>query len=227
MTWIKICAMTNVTDARVAADAGADAVGLIFAASPRRVTPGQARKIVAALPATREKVGVFVNESAERITQIVQEAGLTAVQLHGDETTEFVAALRRDIKSSRLRLIKTVGIAPGMEGVIRGLGKCPSLDAVLLDSVVRAVAGADGVVVRGGTGVSFNWKRAAAFVPGLARRTRVIVAGGLAPETVAEAVHVLRPWGVDVCSGVEREPGKKDHAKVRAFVAAVRAATTR
>jgi phosphoribosylanthranilate isomerase len=225
LTWIKICAMTNVTDARVAADAGADAVGLIFAASPRRVTPGQARKIVAALPATMEKVGVFVNESADHIAEVVAEAGLTAVQLHGDEPAEFIGDLRHTVKSTRLRIIKTIGIAPGMEGAIRDLGKCQSLDAVLLDSVVvQAVAGADGVVVRGGTGVSFNWKRASAFVPGLARRTRVIVAGGLAPDTVAEAVHVLRPWGVDVCSGVEREPGKKDHAKVRAFIAAVRAA---
>jgi phosphoribosylanthranilate isomerase len=226
MTWIKICGMTTIGDASAAVEAGADAIGLIFAASPRRVTPSQARKIAEALPPAVEKVGVFVNESVERIAELIPTVGLTAVQLQGDETMEMVAELRRKTKRPRLRVIKTLAIARGMESSIRAFAHWPGLDAVLLDSVVMraAAAGGGGTMVRGGTGVPFHWRRAAAFLPGLSRRTRVIVAGGLTPQTVAEAVHILRPWGVDVCSAVERQPGRKDHDKVRAFIAAARAA---
>ncbi len=222
MTWVKICGMTTGGDARAAVEAGADAVGLIFAPSPRRVTPGQAREIVAELPPAVEKVGVFLDDTAERISEIIGSVGLTAVQLQGDEPLEMVAEIRRQSKRPRLHIIKTLAIARGMESSIRAFAHCEGLDAVLLDSVVMHASGSK-AVVRGGTGVAFHWKRAAAFVPGLAKRTRVIVAGGLTPQTVADAVRILQPWGVDVCSAVEREPGRKDHDQVRAFIAAVRA----
>jgi phosphoribosylanthranilate isomerase len=218
MTWIKICGTTNLDDARAAVDAGADAVGFLFAPSPRRIAPEQARDIIAALPRHPEKVGVFANESPERICEIVEQAGLTAVQLHGDEPPDFPAALARvpgRISRARFRLFKALSVAPGFESELRAFAES-GVDALVLDSVRHAEG------PRGGTGQAFDWNRAQDFMPAIARHVRIIVAGGLDPENVAEAVRLLRPWGVDVCTGVEREPGKKDHDKLRAFVAAVR-----
>jgi len=211
MTWIKICGTTNLEDALASVEAGADALGFIFTDSPRRITPEAAREIVANLPDSVQKIGVFVNASRERVHSIVAKVGLTGVQLHGTENEQYVEELCRgwdDTKTRKykVRVIKAVPVRPGFENTLRALSR--SLDLFLLDS------GA------GGTGQSFDPKAALA---GLKKTpVRFIAAGGLRPENVSEAIHILKPWGVDVASGVEKEKGKKDHAKVKAFIHAVR-----
>ena len=229
MTWVKLCGTTNLEDAQLAVAAGADALGFIFAESPRRITPAGARAIIEQLPPSVEKVGVFVNETPARMHDIIGLAGLTAVQLQGEETPEAAAQLRQLCASRRgqLRIFKALGMAQGIEGVMRDFTVTSAIDGVLLDSFAARAAGqAEGEhhVARGGTGKTFDWKRAASFVPGLAKRTRVIIAGGLSPANVGEAIRTLSPWGVDVCSGVEQSPGRKDAAKVRDFVTAARSA---
>ena len=229
MTWIKICGTTNRDDAFAAVKAGADAVGFVFAPGPRRIAPEAAQEIVAVLPRPVDKVGVFANESAERIETVARQVGLTVIQLHGDESPDFARQLFRRSDGfaggrARLRVFKAVSVTPGVEGVLREFASSDAVDGILLDSAVLRVAcmGQGTELVRGGTGVSFDWKRATDFVPGIAQRTRIILAGGLSPANVADAVRILKPWGVDVCTGVEASPGAKDHAKIRAFVAAVR-----
>jgi phosphoribosylanthranilate isomerase len=229
MTWIKICGNTNRLDALAAVQAGADAVGFVFSASPRRITPEAAAEIIAALPRTVDKVGVFSNEPAERIEEIARKIGLTVVQLHGDETTEFARNLFRTPEGhsdgrARLRVFKAISVMAGVEGVLREFVSARGVDGILLDSAVLRLGfgGQPSELVRGGTGVTFDWRRAADFVPGISRKTRVILAGGLTSANVAEAVKILNPWGVDVCTGVETSPGAKDHAKLRNFVVAVR-----
>ena len=220
MVWVKVCGMTTPADALAAADAGADAIGMLFAPSTRRVGIEQARAIVRALPRHVEKVGLFYDEAAETIEAIADAVGLTAVQLHGDETPGFVAGLFRGGRRSRLRVFKTIHMTgdglPEIDPYLRG----GIVDAVLLDTVVKDAA--TGAVRRGGTGQAFDWAGSAAFLDRLADRPRVIVAGGLTSANLADAVRILRPWGVDVCSSVEREPGTKDVRKVREFVAAAR-----
>lgn len=228
MTWIKICGTTNLEDAKSAVDAGADALGFILAESPRRISPQQARDIVQQLPRQIAKIGVFVNESPERVGELVREIGLTGVQLQGDETPLDARELRRLLTSrtGRLRIFKAVGVARGVEGALREFSGETAIDGVLLDSFAARAAGhAHGNVARGGTGKTFDWKRAQSFVPGLVKNTRVIIAGGLSPENVAQAIAMLNPWGVDVCTGVEKSPGLKDATKVRAFVEAARSAS--
>lgn len=225
MVWVKICAMTNPEDAVAAAEAGADAIGMLFAASKRRITVEQAKEITRALPKTLDKVGVFANESAETIEEIAVEVGLTAVQLHGDEPSEFARSLfRNNLRRSRAQMLvfKTLHVVKGVEGVARDFLRDKCVDGLLLDSVAHNPA--TGEAERGGTGQTFDWKRTGDFLPGIGRETRVIVAGGLSPANVGEAIKLLQPWGVDVCSGVEREVGKKDFAKLREFVNAARAA---
>lgn len=222
--WIKICANTNLDDARAAVDAGADALGFVFAPSPRRISPRDAGRIISALPQTVEKVGVFMNQAPELILDTVEKAGLTAVQLHGDEDVAFARALRRTAGARRreLKLFKTVAMMlatgePSRIAIELGsdAGAAEVFDALLLDS-----ASSGG---RGGTGQTFNWSASAPWVRLMARKFKVIVAGGLKAENVSEAIEVFHPWGVDVASGVERVPGKKDHAKVRAFIETARA----
>jgi phosphoribosylanthranilate isomerase len=227
MTWIKICGTTNRDDALAAVDAGADAVGFVFARSPRRIEPDAAREIAAVLPQAVEKVGVFCDESAERIETIARQVGLTIIQLHGDETPGFARSLSRG--DNRLRVFKAVSVSPGVENALRDFAVAGTVDGLLLDSaVLRAACMGQGTeLVRGGTGIAFDWMRAADFVPELVGRTPLILAGGLSPANVAEAVRILRPWGVDVCTGVESSPGAKDHRKIREFVAAVRDAAVR
>jgi phosphoribosylanthranilate isomerase len=225
MLWVKICGMTNVGDALAAAEAGADAIGILFAPSKRQVTVDVAREIVSKLPKTLEKVGVFSNESAQSIEDIAAEVGLTAVQLHGDESAEFARTLFRHgghRSRAQMRVFKTLHVTPGIEGRAREFLQEKCVDGFLLDSM--AYDPATGRVERGGTGQRFDWARANEFLPGVQRESRVIVAGGLSPENVGDAIRTLQPWGVDVCSGVESEPRKKDVAKVKAFIAAAREA---
>jgi phosphoribosylanthranilate isomerase len=218
MTWIKICGTTNLDDARAAADAGADAVGFVLAESPRRVEPQLVSTIVARMPAAIEKVGVFVNERPARIREIVKQTGLTAVQLHGDEPADFADQLFPGKEAERPKVyralsMKTIFSAANATAFLRMHRVKQIFDALLVDS---------GSPTRGGTGFTFDWERARPFIDGLKKTGKVIVAGGLTPENVVRAIELFRPWGVDVASGVESEPGKKDHEKIRAFVEMVR-----
>jgi phosphoribosylanthranilate isomerase len=218
MTWIKICGTTNLEDALLASRAGADAVGFVFAESPRRIEPKLAAEIVAQLPVTIEKVGVFANERAARIRAIVKQVALTAVQLHGDETTDLAEQLFPETDKTRPRLyralsMKTIFSSANAAALLRAQRVKPVFDALLVDS---------GSPRGGGTGLTFDWDRAQPFIVGLKKTGKVIVAGGLTPENVARAIQMFRPWGVDVATGVESAPGKKDSQKVAAFVNAVR-----
>lgn len=198
---VKICGITNLDDALHAAACGADALGLVFyPASSRCVTVEAAAAICAGLPPFVTRVGLFVNETPERIRAVVARCGLDAVQLHGDESPA-------DCLLTPLRVIKGVRPAAGAEP---GDWDAYRVSALLVDA---AVPGA-----YGGTGERADWAVAAR----LAARRRVILAGGLTAGNVAAAIAAVRPYAVDVASGVEREPGKKDPEKVAAFIRAAR-----
>lgn len=236
--WIKICGNTTLEDARLAVEAGADALGFVFAPSPRRVTPAQAQRIIAELPAQVEKFGVFVDAPFADIVSAVEACGLTGVQLHSPEKSlpsrvrEYSAAVGR-----KLSIVRVVNLAAqnGASGIPsapdldleRFLDLAPleasgeasgdgSVDAVLVDSSTASAAG--------GTGIRFDWAAAQASFLRVAGQARIILAGGLRPENVEHAISTLRPWGVDVVSGVEATPGKKDPARLLAFFQAVRQA---
>jgi len=219
--WIKICGNTSLADARLAVEGGADAVGFVFAPSPRRVTASEAAAIVSHLPDTVEKIGVFVDAPLDKIYMIVRECKLTGVQLHFDAPPELPASLHLRLGSD-LRILRVVhfSAAAGKHAAALALEahQDPHVHAVLVDSRTAAAVG--------GTGVAFDWKRASKtlFQNAEARQRHLVAAGGLTPENVAEAIATLRPWGVDAVSGVEATPGKKDAAKVREFVARARAA---
>lgn len=211
--WIKMCANTSIADALLAAEAGADAVGFVFAPSSRRVTVEQVAAMVPALPAELEKLGVFVDAAFDQIAAAVEACGLTGVQLHFDAPAELPAQLR--VRFGReLRIVRTVHFAAGS---VPELPDHPDIDAVLVDSRTEKASG--------GTGIKFDWSLAATTLFQDAQARKCIAAGGLTPENVAEAIATLRPWGVDVASGVESAPGRKDAAKVREFIAKARGAT--
>ena len=214
--WVKICGTTNTEDARAAAGAGADALGFVFAPSSRRISPKEAKKIIAELPKELEKIGVFVNQTAGIILDTVETAGLTGVQLHGDEDREFVRQLSKRAKGTRIYKVLPAAGLLGAAGAAMADEFAGAVRALVLDSGSREQ--------RGGTGKRFQWDEAAPLVRLMSKRFKVVVAGGLTPENVGEAIAGLQPWGVDVVSGVESEPGKKDAAKVRAFVEAAKSA---
>jgi phosphoribosylanthranilate isomerase len=218
MTWVKICGMTNLEDALAAVEAGADAVGFVFyEKSPRNITVETARAIVEKLPEGVEKIGVFVNESPVKVSMVADEAGLTAVQFHGDEyqNPKMYNTERRVFLCIPAEWAAVIGRKRGKAvGSFMALPK--NLGAIMLDSGTSEP--------RGGTGKPFDWREAEAFVSLMSKDTPVVIAGGLTSANVGEAIGILKPWGVDVVSGVEARPGKKDPEKVRAFVSAVRAA---
>lgn len=192
---VKICGITNLEDALWAARAGATAIGFVFyPRSPRFIDPEQARQIAKALPKELWKVGVFVNEPAERIEQITELVGLDVVQLHGQCGTPANARVWRSV--------------PVDEAFDPAALAAETVEAFVLD----APAGER----YGGTGTSFDWKR----VQGI--RYRVVLAGGLGPDNVAEAIRLVRPWGVDASSRLELYPGKKDPKKVEEFIRVAR-----
>ncbi|MBI5773110.1 MAG: phosphoribosylanthranilate isomerase [Verrucomicrobia bacterium] len=200
---VKICGITNVGDALAAVDAGADALGFMFyEASPRHLTTEAAAKIIRQLPPFVAKVGVFVNAPVEAIHRTVEACGLDTLQLHGEETPEFCRQFPRlkVVKAFRIKDATSLSSLPPYE-----------TDAWLLDSFVPGKPG--------GTGEKFNWELACEAKES---GRPVILAGGLTPENIAEAIHEVWPFGVDVSSGVESAPGKKDHARIRDFIAAVR-----
>ena len=218
MTWIKICGTTNLADAQLAIDAGANAVGFIFAKSRRHIEPQAARAITDALPEHIEKVGVFVDERPERVREIVAQAGLTGVDLHGEEDEGTRNLLHSaPVEGRRIRIFKTLHMLEPKEmefahtRILAGL-----YDALLLDSGSHEQ--------RGGTGKTFDWDATEKLIRLISVTARVIFAGGLNPQNVGQAITRFKPWGVDVVSGVEAEPGRKDPDKVRAFITAVRAA---
>jgi phosphoribosylanthranilate isomerase len=220
--FIKICANTNLEDALLAAELGVDAVGFVFAPSKRRVTPEQVAEITRELPKMISKVGVFTSTDAEEILAAAKAAGLTAVQLHSAFDAKLVDAIDAG-SGGVLHVVQVIDVPVGMEvEELRG-----SLTAVLRHPyVVAALLDASHDGVSGGTGKSFDWERTAAEVLAVQEAIggKVIVAGGLDAENVGEAIAAFAPWGVDVASGVESAPGKKDAERLRAFVAAARAA---
>jgi phosphoribosylanthranilate isomerase len=202
---LKICGITRASDARHAVEQGATAIGFVFwRASPRYVTPERAAAIIDAIPRPVATVGVFVNASVDRIHEVVARSGIDTVQLHGDEPASYAASLG-------CAVFKTATLATAEE-VWR---EWPAETTLLLDAADP--------VRRGGTGVTLDWVRAAA----LACRRRVLLAGGLTPANVAEAIETVRPAGVDVSSGVEEAPGLKSAERVAEFLANARSAFER
>lgn len=209
--WVKICANTSLEDALAAAELGADAVGFVFAPSVRQVGVAQVKAITERLPRGVERVGVFAGSDAREIAAAVQEARLDTVQLHGGVDLGLAGALR---EGGRLSVIHTVhwvlGQDEASEARVRAqLASLQAGERVLIDAKVGASSG--------GLGVRFDWVRAGrvlAEFPTL----RLIVAGGLRPDNVGEAIETLAPYGVDVASGVELSPGKKDPGKVGRFI---------
>ena len=230
MTWVKICGITNLEDALDAVDAGADALGFVFyEKSPRRMEPDAARRIVEQLPQKIEKIGVFVDLSQEQLAEIVNEVGLTGVQCRlrpsaagaaPDGRTKYKNPVRMILPLSVTQLLQNEKRLQGLtaEFVRMSESRRPSaaFDTFLLDSTTPERPG--------GTGKAFDWQRIAALVQVMNKSVKVILAGGLTPDNVGKAMKILRPWGVDVSSGVEAAPGKKDPEKVKAFIRAVRGA---
>ena len=202
---IKICGITNAEDAAAAVDAGADALGFVFyRKSPRYIEPALARQIIMSLPPLVTPVGVFVSEEQQVVRNLMDDCGLAFAQLHGNESATYCQELGRPVlkalrvkdRSTFLALAEFRGRA-GVRGFI--------LDAFSDQAF-------------GGTGQLIDWHLAAE----VAKAAKILLAGGLTPDNVEKAIQAVQPYGVDVSSGVEREPGEKDHEKVRAFIRAVR-----
>jgi phosphoribosylanthranilate isomerase len=208
-TWIKICGTTSLEDALSSIEAGADALGFIFAPSKRHVSMEQAQAIIRELPRGVEKIGVFMNSSVAEIAETVGQVELTGIQMHGKEVPQEVYNSVPMDRRNSMRTIKTVLVQQGSEITIDDAGAPGVVSAWLLDS------GA-------GSGKTFDWHAARAQLG--EKKGSFIIAGGLTPENVVEAIRTFQPWGVDVVTGVEREPGRKDPEKLKAFVAAVRRA---
>jgi phosphoribosylanthranilate isomerase len=221
MTWVKICGITNLEDALTAVEAGADALGFVFyEKSPRKVEVEKAREIVLKLPERVEKVGVFVDESAARVREIAGRSGLTGLQLHAITAPRPAGQDLRTASTRNIFAAIPARLLLAESEEFEGLGyfKEPgdTIEGILFDS--------GGEQVPGGTGKVFDWAKMAAVTARLSSDLKVIVAGGLTPANVSDAMRLMRPWGVDVASGVEARAGKKDPDKVRAFIAAVREA---
>jgi phosphoribosylanthranilate isomerase len=213
--WIKICGNTNLEDTQLAVEAGADAVGFVFAESPRRVSAVQVRAITPHLPDAVEKYGVFVDPDFEEISRTVTESGLTGVQMHASGDLRLPAKLREHFGPA-LHILQVIHYAQDFRAQLDIFRQDPAIDAVLVDSRTATAVG--------GTGTSFDWQAASRGFQDSASHLRLIAAGGLNPGNVTEAIRTLQPWGVDVVSGVESAPGQKDPYRVKAFVAAAKAA---
>lgn len=198
--FVKICGITTESDALLATAMGADALGFVFATSPRQVSVQMVQDIVKRLPPEVITIGVFRNEHPTRVVDIVNAARLHGAQLHGSETPSMV----RDV-GEHVKLVFKAVVAGSQEAFSAADF---AADAILLDSH------------NPGSGVTFDWSLA----DDLPRGSRVVLSGGLTPENVESAIAAVRPWGVDVSTGVEESPGRKDAVKVRRFIAAARRA---
>jgi phosphoribosylanthranilate isomerase len=222
--WIKICANTNLDDAQRAAELGADAVGFVFAPSARRVDAAAVAKITPHLPSSVERVGVFPALEADEIARTAQQAGLNAVQLHGGVSLALVRRLHKIFNGS-VKLIQTVhwqvdandASAALIARHLREIAADGLVDRVLIDSKIGAATG--------GTGIPFDWDAARTTLAESGAGLKLIIAGGLHQDNVADAIRGLRPWGVDVASGVEHTPGRKSPEKLAAFIRKAREAT--
>ena len=213
--WVKICGTTNLEDAQASIEAGADALGFVFAPSTRRISPKDVGKITAQIAPAVEKFGVFVNQSPEIIVDTVRKARLTGVQLQGDEEPVVAHELKELVPG--LKVFKTIHMREAQIAEM-DLKLMAAYDGLLFDSGTKEN--------RGGTGIAFDWNSNAPMIRFLTRKFRVIIAGGLTPMNVGQALRLFAPAGVDVVSGVEREPGRKDHDNVRAFIAAAKRTET-
>jgi phosphoribosylanthranilate isomerase len=201
---IKICGITNEEDALAAARFGADALGFIFAPSPRRIAPEKARQIIKVLPPLVQTVGVFVDEDLGEVSSIAEMCGLDILQFHGSESADYCDSFdHRVIKAVRLRNRQDIKSLAKYDGVVQAL----LLDTYVPDKV-------------GGTGMTFNWEWALEA----GKYGRIILAGGLSPENVAAAISMVKPYGVDASSSLERSPGIKDHEKMMQFIVEARQA---
>ena len=211
--WVKICGNTSLADALLAAEAGADAVGFVFAPSPRRVTAAEVAAIVPQLPATVEKIGVFVDAALEEIASTVRACGLTGVQLHFDAEPELPARLHECLGPD-LRILRVVHFSAETAAVhaerLAEHARNQHIHAVLVDSRTALAVG--------GTGISFDWTEARKTIFGDAGTLKLVAAGGLTPANVAQAIAALHPWGVDAVSGIEATPGRKHPPMVQNFV---------
>jgi phosphoribosylanthranilate isomerase len=203
MTLVKICGITNLPDALAAVDAGADALGFNFyQPSPRYIAPGVAREIIEQIPTEIMTVGVFVNEGApENLLEIAREAGVRALQLHGDESPDYCSAL------SSYFTIKALSA----EEMDRHHALTYNVSALMIDAGDKQT--------RGGTGRQVDWSLAAKFRKAI---PKLFLAGGLAPDNIEEAIVAVRPYAVDACSSLERALGRKNHDRMRAFIKNVR-----
>ena len=203
MTKIKICGITNVTDALKAAELGADAVGFIFySKSKRYVDKETAKMIIDSLPPFITKVGVFVDEDEETVTEIQSYCGLTALQFHGSESPEYCAKFRNVIKAIRVKDEADVRLAKKYE---------PHVSAILFDTYSDNM--------QGGTGKTFDWK----MLSTLRLKKPVILSGGINAQNVADAMAVVKPYAIDSASGTEAKPGKKDHGKMKMLIDTINA----
>ena len=201
--FVKVCGITRREDADAAVEVGASALGFVFwPKSPRAIDPYRARAIVSSLPPFVSAVGVFVDQPAAYVNGVAGLVGLSAVQLHGDEPVEYAAAINRPV-------VKAVGLRHGVAPPAGMVESWPTRVLILVD--------VHDPVRRGGTGRTVDWSVAAA----IARRRRVVLAGGLTPENVGEAIARVQPFGIDVSSGVEAAPGIKDHGRIKALFEAV------
>lgn len=205
---IKFCGLTRPADASFAASLGASYVGAIFAGGPRTVAPKQAAELFEAAGSSARHVGVFGAEDPAKLARAARAAGLDVVQLHGDPTADYVARVRDECNLPIWAVVRVASASvhehiAELDGVV---------DAILLDAFAPGRLG--------GTGTTFDWRGAAGWAR--PERARLVVAGGLTPDNVGEAIHWLAPDVVDVSSGVESAPGIKDHRRMRAFVRAVR-----
>jgi phosphoribosylanthranilate isomerase len=195
---IKICGITNEEDGLAASHLGADAIGFVFAASPRQVSAERAREIIATLPPLVQRVGVFVDEDPEKVASIAEFCRLDVLQLHGSESVAYCRRFER-------RVIKAVRVGSGAD--LDDISQYSNaVDALLLDTYVANQ--------HGGTGKTFDWNLAVEAK----QYGRIVLAGGLNPDNVEEAVRMVRPYAVDASSGLEQKPGIKDHGKLAQFI---------
>ncbi len=238
MTWVKICGITNLEDALAAVEAGADAVGFVFCEqSPRKMSVDAAREIAGKLPESVEKIGVFILGEELDPMDVLRHAELTGIQTYMSEKgraqrrpekatgvsclpkrARFLTALPMKLVGENEKQIHSLAASFAKRG--KNLPEGVAFPEGVLDTFVLD---SGDLRLPGGTGKTFNWEKAVPIAEGMRQGgVKLIVAGGLTPENVGEAMAILKPWGVDVVSGVEARPGKKDPAKLRAFVRAVR-----